>query len=182
VPRENLEFLFDVMSEKFVKGSNIDQSNKEPLSKAEVQASIQAETKYLNLLFFFGKLFQKNERREVTEVDETLSLIKAALIYKGVDFSIIFAEVSDDADQKKGSKQKTKKVKNETEEKVDMMCHYTRFAQQMVKNEFCERLMQLKATNVTEDRIRRLANYLSLNQKNQSIIYLNSWLHHLRRV
>lgn len=44
-----------------------------------------------------------------------------------------------------------------------MMCHYTRFAQQLMKNEFCERLGQLKATNVTEDRIRRLANYLSLN-------------------
>lgn len=51
-----------------------------------------------------------------------------------------------------------------------------------MKNEFCERLGQLKADLVTEERIRRLANYLSLNQKNQSIIYLNSWLHHLRRV
>ena len=28
----------------------------------------------------------------------------------------------------------------------------------------------------------RLANYLSLNQKNTNIIYLESWLHHLRRV
>lgn len=28
----------------------------------------------------------------------------------------------------------------------------------------------------------RLANYLCLNQKNQSVIYLNSWVHHLRRV
>jgi type I restriction-modification system DNA methylase subunit len=93
----------------------------------------------LNLLFFFGKLFQKNERREVTEVDETLSLIKAALIYKGIDFSTIFAEVSDDNEQK-GSKSKTK-VKKDKDEKVDMMCHYTRFAQQLVKNEFCERLL-----------------------------------------
>ena len=30
--------------------------------------------------------------------------------------------------------------------------------------------------------IRRLANYLSLNQKNKSVIYLNTWLHHLKRV
>lgn len=96
VPRENLEFLFDVMSERFVKGSK--EESEQPQSKAEQQANLQAEKKYLNLLFFFGKLFQKNERREVTEVDETLSLIKAALIYKGVDFSIIFAEASDDAD------------------------------------------------------------------------------------
>jgi hypothetical protein len=28
----------------------------------------------------------------------------------------------------------------------------------------------------------RLANYLCLNQKNQSIIYLNTWLNHLRRI
>lgn len=30
--------------------------------------------------------------------------------------------------------------------------------------------------------IKRLANYLSLNQKNKSVIYLNTWLHHLKRV
>lgn len=59
---------------------------------------------------------------------------------------------------------------------------YGRFAQQLVKSEFCERLAQINATNVNVDRIRRLANYLSLNQKNQSIIFLNSWLHHLQRV
>ena len=53
---------------------------------------------------------------------------------------------------------------------------YGRFAQQLVKSEFCERLSQINATNVNVDRIRRLANYLS------SIIFLNSWLHHLQRV
>lgn len=181
VPRENLEFLFDVMSEVFVRGSPEETTSTEPLSKAQILAKQQAEKRFLNLDFFYRKLFQRNERREVTEVDETLSLIKASLIYKGVDFSIIFAEYTEDTDQKKGGKSKVK-AKKAQEEKVDMMCHYTRFAQQLMKNEFCERLAQLKATNVTEDRIRRLANYLSLNQKNQSIIYLNSWLHHLRRV
>ena len=30
--------------------------------------------------------------------------------------------------------------------------------------------------------IRRLSNYLSLNQKNKSVIYLSTWLHHLKRV
>jgi len=51
-----------------------------------------------------------------------------------------------------------------------------------VKEEFCLRLEQINATNVTSDMIRRLANYLSLNQKNKSVIYLNTWLHHLKRV
>jgi Ca2+-binding EF-hand superfamily protein len=81
------------------------------------------------MLFFFGKLFQKNERREVTEVDETLSLLKANLIYKGVDFSIIFAEETEE-DTKKGSKRQRVK---EADGKIDIMCHYTSFTQQLVK-------------------------------------------------
>ena len=52
----------------------------------------------------------------------------------------------------------------------------------MIKEEFCQRLEKLKAQNVTPDMIRRLANFLALNQKNKSVIYLNSWIHHLRRV
>ena len=42
--------------------------------------------------------------------------------------------------------------------------------------------MEVNATNVTPDMIRRLGNYLCLNQKNKSLIYLNTWLHHLKRV
>ena len=38
------------------------------------------------------KLFQENERQEVDEIEAALSYIKAALIYKGLDFSLIFAE------------------------------------------------------------------------------------------
>jgi len=33
-----------------------------------------------------------HEMREVNEVEEALSNIKAALVYKGLDFSVIFAE------------------------------------------------------------------------------------------
>ena len=40
----------------------------------------------------------------------------------------------------------------------------------------------MRARKVTLDDIHKLANFLSLNQKNQTIIYQNSWLHHLRRV
>lgn len=35
---------------------------------------------------------------------------------------------------------------------------------------------------MASDQIQKLANFLSLNQKNQTIVYLNAWLHHLRRV
>jgi Ca2+-binding EF-hand superfamily protein len=51
-----------------------------------------------------------------------------------------------------------------------------------VAEEFCQRLAQLNARNVTPEQIKRLANFLSLNQKNQTVVYLNAWLHHLRRV
>lgn len=150
----------------------------------------QGESKFLNLVFFMGKLFTKNEHREVDEVDQTLQLIKAALIYKNVDFGVIFAEKTQEDTGKKGKGKRDRKVKEEktggeeqqTNVKLDMMSHYTRFAHQLVKEDFCERVNQIGALNVTPDMIRRLANFLSLNQKNRSVIYLNSWLHHLRRV
>lgn len=139
-----------------------------------------------------GKLFMKNEHREVDEVDQTLQLIKAALIYKNVDFGVIFGEKTQDDTGKKGKgkrgdkRQKEEKSAAEGEQqsnvKLDMMSHYTRFAHQLVKEDFCERVNQIGALNVTPDMIRRLSNFLSLNQKNRSVIYLNSWLHHLRRV
>ena len=39
----------------------------------------------------------------------------------------------------------------------------------------------LRAHGVTSDHIAKLSHFLALNQKNQSIVYLNAWLHHLRR-
>ena len=111
------------------------------------------------------------------------------MIYKGVDLGIVFAEESSDAHKKPKVKKgavkgvaKVRKVEVNEEKKVDMMSHYTKFAQCIVKEEFCARLEQLNATNVTVDMIRRLSNYLSLNQKNKSVIYLNTWLHHMKRV
>lgn len=62
-----------------------------------------------------------------------------------------------------------------------MTAHYTRFAQQLVKEEFCSRVESLNAMHVTPERVRRLATFLALNQQNQTIVYLSSWLHHLRR-
>ena len=107
-----------------------------------------------------------SEFKDVSEVDQTLSAIKLALIYKGVDFGIIFAEANDDQENPaskgavKGGKV-ARKVK--TDDTIDLMCHYTRFAQQIVKSEFCSRVAQLDAVSVTPDKIMRLANYLCLN-------------------
>ena len=179
ITRDSLEFLFDVMSERF----------QEPPGHDEPADAPRREAKYLNMIFFMGKLFSRHENREVNEVDLTLQLIKAALIYKGVDLGNVFAEDNADNFKKPAGKKgavkgaaKVKKVTVQEEKKVDMMSHYSRFAQAIVKEEFCARLEQVNATNVTPDMIRRLANYLSLNQKNKSVIYLNTWLHHLKRV
>ena len=122
--RDSLEFLFDVMSERFQSPSTVDDPN-----------ALSDQSKYLNLIFFMGKLFSRHENREVYEVDLTLQLVKAALIYKGVDLGNIFAEDNSENDKKpvgkkgavKGTAKVRKEVKNE-EKKVDMMSHYSRFA------------------------------------------------------
>ena len=92
--------------------------------------------------------------REVTEVEITLSLVKAALIFKGLDFSSIFA----DASQPSGH------------------------TQQLTKELFCQKIAELGAKRVSPEMIRRLANYLALNQRDRGVIHLKLWLLHLRRV
>lgn len=62
-------------------------------------------------------------------------MIKAALIYKGVDLGIVFAEDNSESLKKpkgktgvlKGAQKVRKEVRAE-EKKVDMMSHYSRFA------------------------------------------------------
>ena len=83
------------MAERFeTHNSNFDQHSE--------QSEPVAEVKHLNLPFFFSKLFTLSEFKDVSEVDLTLSQIKSALIYKGVDFGIIFAEANDDQENPAG--------------------------------------------------------------------------------
>ena len=85
--RDTLEFLFDVLSESYTPPH----TNYEP-SHPAAGAGEPTEGRVLSLKFFLGKLFRAHETREVNEVEEALSNIKAALVYKGLDFSIVFAE------------------------------------------------------------------------------------------
>jgi MoxR-like ATPase len=82
IERDQLELLFEVISERF----------DDPIAKDK---NVPPQ-KYLNLPFFYSKLFRQNETSAIQEVDLTLQSIKAALIYKGVDFGIIFAEQNED--------------------------------------------------------------------------------------
>ena len=55
-----MEFLFDVMAERFIS----------PDSKPEDE--LKKEEKHLNVFFFTNKLFTKKESEEVDEVEVTL--------------------------------------------------------------------------------------------------------------
>jgi hypothetical protein len=138
MPRDNLEHLFEVMSERF----------DEPTDET------QSSEKFIDLKFFNQKLFTTQECREVTEVEITLTLVKASLVFKGLDFSSIFA----DASQASG------------------------LAQQLTKELFCQKITELGAKRVSPEMIRRLGNYLALNQRDRGVIHLKLWLLHLRRV
>lgn len=85
--RDALEFLYDVLSENYT----LPKTDYEPSHEA-AGADLETEGRVLSLKFFLGKLFRTHEMREVNEVEEALANIKAALVYKGLDFSVPFAE------------------------------------------------------------------------------------------
>lgn len=62
----------------------------------------------LQITHFIHKIFDDHETHELNLIDNILQNIKAALIYKGLDFSIVFAENTNDI-----SKKSSKKSQNE---------------------------------------------------------------------
>lgn len=174
--RDTLEFLFKVLSETYTLPKTEFEPNNGQ-TDGQAAGADPASERVLSLPFFMSKLFRPHEQREVDEVDQTLGQIKAALVYKGLDFSIIFAEQSEDGGSRRGRQAKRPKEERKQEgeqpaatkkkeQGVDMTMHYTRFAQQVVKEEFCSRVESLNAMHVTPERVRRLATFLALNQQN----------------
>ena len=88
VDHDTLVYLFEAMSEPFT----LPETDYEP---RDVPEGASGE-KVLQLTFFMGKLFRPHESRETDEVEQALAQIKAALVYKGLDFSLLFAEPSDE--------------------------------------------------------------------------------------
>jgi hypothetical protein len=109
IGRDTLEFLFDVMSESYTL----------PKTEFEPQPAVAPETeapeKVLSLQFFLEKLFRAHETRETDEVEQTLAQVKAALLYKGLDFSIIFAEQSEE-----GGKRTRRQATKSREERQEL--------------------------------------------------------------
>lgn len=90
--RDVLELLFEVVAEKFV------------TNRADGSPSNDNE-KILSITYFINKLFNTSETLEINEIDTVLQNLKATLIYKGLDFSIVFAEAdSVDEGRKRGTK------------------------------------------------------------------------------
>ena len=121
-----LEFLFDVVAEKFNTSRNDGTTSND-------------EDKILQITYFINKLFNTSETQEINEVDVVLQNLKATLVYKGLDFSIVFAE--EDSVEEKG-KRRTKNVEETLERKktknsIDLTYHYSKFSQQLVAEEFC---------------------------------------------
>ena len=85
--RDTLEFLYNILSEAYT----LPKTEFEPTT-ALPESEEPAGFRVLSLSFFMNKLFRSGERREADEVEQTLGQIKAALVYKGLDFSVIFAE------------------------------------------------------------------------------------------
>ena len=167
--RDDLEFLFDVFAERTHEPESKTVNGMPDLAQGvkDAEPEMIGHERFLHLNFFMKKLYKEHEQMEVDDVEATLRNIKAALVYKRIDFGRIFAENTREEKKKvagpgsKGPKTQQKEIKESSE--VDMTCHYTRLSQQLVKEEFVKRVEKLQAAGVTRDKIIRLANYLSLN-------------------
>ena len=85
-----LEFLFEVVAEKY-------NTNREDGTNSN------EDDKVMSITYFINKLFSNVETSELNEIDVILQNVKAALIYKGLDFSIVFAENTVETKNKKTS-------------------------------------------------------------------------------
>lgn len=129
--RDVLEFLFDMVGERFntsrVQQETTNTEGGNPSSSSE-------DDRVLSVSYFINKLFNSAETQEINEVDQILQNLKATLIYKGLDFSVIFAEQGS-AEDRGGRRGKTaasedgerKRYKGAAE--FDLTSHYTRFSQ-----------------------------------------------------
>lgn len=82
--------MFEVVAEKY-------NTNREEGTNSN------EDDKVMSITYFINKLFSTVETSELNEIDVILQNIKAALIYKGLDFSIVFAENTVESKGKKNS-------------------------------------------------------------------------------
>ena len=85
----------------------------------------------MSITYFINKLFSESEVGELNEIDQILQNVKAALVYKGLEFSIVFAENTvDEKKKKRDNVDDTMKLEKKLKDApIDLTQHYTRFAQ-----------------------------------------------------
>jgi hypothetical protein len=117
-----LEFLFNSFAEEF-----------------------GTDGKALSVNYFLNKIFNDSEMAEFNKVDETLSKVKASMIYKGINYTALFADTQD-------------------EEELDLTKQVAHYQQQLLKSEFCRRVESLEIPSLSSSEIIAIANFLALNR------------------
>jgi hypothetical protein len=134
--RDDVEYLFDVMAEFYHKQPD----NKEKIDDKEEEEEAEEPNKmftdkYLFLPFFKSKLYHKQELKDLNELDGTLCLLKSAMLYKNLEFEVIFAENYMEVNAMKKAKQR---ARDETE--IDYSAMLKKIAKELDKEEFIKRV------------------------------------------
>jgi hypothetical protein len=102
--------------------------------------------------------------KDVNEIDGTLTLIKACLIYKGMSFDAIFNEEME-TEPVKGKRKATRAATKKNEGAIEIVNHSKHTSEKLLKEVFIQKLHLINAQQVTGTQIRRLAAYLSINEQ-----------------
>ena len=118
--------------------------------------------KILSIGYFLKKLFTKTENIEINQIKGMMKKILLVLEYRGMEPESVFAEVPLD--------------------KLNATTMNIRVQEVLEKSEFENRLKLLGINDLSSGEITKIANFLSLNEKNEKVqvVYLRNYLQHLK--
>ena len=117
------------------------------------------QEKVLNIAFFFKKVMSSNENFMLVQIFRTLGLIKSNLLAKGLPFDYLFRDNKDPL-----------RIEDSLIQKA------------ILSEEFEEKVMNLRISEISEKELKRLSNFLKMAAKdNKSYIGLDVFLHYLRK-
>jgi len=120
--------------------------------------------KVLSVAHFLKKLLNDEEAKEGAEIEQILKKISGSLNYRGIEPEVIFLDCP--------------------LEKVNVTIIPKKLKEVIEKSEFIKRVKALNITHISDPEIEKLANYLSVSERTEKIeiIYMNTYLHHLKNV
>ena len=118
--------------------------------------------KVMSIAHFLNKMLTEEENREASEMAGIIGKISASLAYRGIVPEIVFADV--------------------LANKLNLTVLPEKLKEVLSATEFVQRIESLHIVRLTAAEIVKLANYLSVNEKNERIqvIYLRNYLHHIK--